>query len=422
MNAEDKNEVLVRVENVSKKFCRSLRKSLWYGVCDMAEELVPRTSRRRESESGTLYAQVEDNRPLRDEEFWAVKDVSFELRRGECLGLIGHNGAGKTTLLKMLNGLIKPDSGRITMRGRVGALISLGAGFNPILSGRENIYVNAAVLGLKKCEIDEKVEAIIDFAEIGTFVDAPVQSYSSGMQVRLGFAVATTLNPDILILDEVLAVGDMSFHAKCFKKIGEITRNAAVIFVSHDISSVSRICSIALLLQNGSTTAHGECSNVVNHYNESARRRRLEQSTIEQAESINFFSICLKTENQYSLKPTDNLSFTVKLESRHRQKAGRFLISLYHNGSVQAGQIDLSNDVHVLQEGGNEFCIEAQSLNLASGHYTVNCAIFGQDNRLSLVHAINCADFSIDGLPYYGSAYKIPAKLIQRTYSSGLDT
>jgi hypothetical protein len=220
------DEVLVRVEGVGKKFCRSLKKSLWYGVCDIAGELLPGRKRQRVAGSGLRVTSenqsaagadsrhsppvtrhsaegasglVTSHSPLvtpaadheawdddlREGEFYAVRDVSFELRRGECLGLIGHNGAGKTTLLKMLNGLIKPDRGTITMRGRVGALIALGAGFNPIMTGRENIYINGSVLGLTKKEIDAKIDEIIDFADIREFIDMSVQSYSSGMTVRL---------------------------------------------------------------------------------------------------------------------------------------------------------------------------------------------------------------------------------------------
>ena len=189
------DEVLVKVEGVSKKFCRDLKRSLWYGMKDISSELFG----------------IHQNGQLRKNEFWAVNDVNFELKRGECLGLIGHNGAGKSTLLKMLNGLIKPDKGTITMQGRIGALIELGAGFNPILTGRENIYNNGAVLGFSKKEIDEKFDAIVDFAEIDEFIDTPVQNYSSGMKVRLGFAVAAQMEPDVLIIDEVLAVGDIGF-------------------------------------------------------------------------------------------------------------------------------------------------------------------------------------------------------------------
>ena len=228
-------EVLVKVEGLSKKFCKDLKTSLWYGVKDLV--------------SGITGSQA--NRPLRDKEFWAVKDISFELRRGECLGLIGHNGAGKSTLLKILNGLINPDEGSVTMRGRVGALIELGAGFNPILTGRENIYNNGAVLGFTRKEIDAKVEEIIDFSEIKEFIDMPVQNYSSGMKVRLGFAVAAQMEPDVLIIDEVLAVGDAGFRYKCLNAIGKLMKSAAVIFVTHSMPQIYRICSDIMLMNRG---------------------------------------------------------------------------------------------------------------------------------------------------------------------------
>jgi lipopolysaccharide transport system ATP-binding protein len=238
-------QVLIKVEGVSKKFCRSLKKSLWYGVRDIIHELNLRGRNELSNQQNIFSAN------LRDDEFWAVNDVSFEVRRGECLGLIGHNGAGKTTLLKMLNGLIKPDCGRIEMQGKVGAMIALGAGFNPILTGRENVYVNASILGLAKREIDKKLPEIIDFAEIGEFIDVPVQSYSSGMQVRLGFAVATAIQPDILILDEVLAVGDTKFRQKSLNRIRSLLKRCAVIFVSHSEQDVRKIATDALLLSRG---------------------------------------------------------------------------------------------------------------------------------------------------------------------------
>jgi len=237
------SDTLIKVEGVSKKFCRSLKKSLWYGMQDLGGELLGR--------------QHGGNGALREGEFWAVSDVGFELKRGECLGLIGHNGAGKTTLLRMLNGLIKPDIGRIEVRGRVGALISLGAGFNPVLSGRENIYVNASVLGLSTRELDLKMEEIIEFSELTEFIDMPVQSYSSGMTVRLGFSIATALKPDILLLDEVLAVGDIGFQIKCGNRIREIAHDCAVIFVSHNMQYVSAFCSRAMLLGRGRVLVDG---------------------------------------------------------------------------------------------------------------------------------------------------------------------
>ena len=294
--ATNADEVLVRVEGVSKKFCRSLKRSLWYGLCDIGAELNPFRTNELQAERGselqvdgcklevpnlqqptfnsgeagplqpaTVNPQLSP--PLRDGEFWAVNDVSFELRRGECLGLIGHNGAGKTTLLKMLNGLIKPDRGRIEMNGRVGALIALGAGFNPILTGRENIYINGSVLGLSKKEIDEKIDDIVNFAEIGEFIDMPVQNYSSGMSVRLGFSIASSLSPDVLILDEVLAVGDTAFRLKCYHRISAIRKNAAVIFVSHNMSQVARICDKGITLSHGTSYFYGGIEESIAAYN-----------------------------------------------------------------------------------------------------------------------------------------------------------
>jgi len=267
------SDVLIRAEGVSKKFCLSLKKSLWYGLCDMGRELTGRRHGVAHPSSGSqlpgsgLQSPVSDA-DLRPKEFWAIHDVNFELKRGECLGLIGRNGAGKTTLLKMLNGLIKPDAGRIEMRGRVGALIALGAGFNPILTGRENIYVNASVLGISKRETDAKLDEIIDFAEIGKFIDTPVQNYSSGMVVRLGFSVASSLKPDILLADEVLAVGDAGFRAKCYRRLSVLLKaGVSVIFVSHEIVNIQRLCQTCLWLRDGQVAEYGEMEPVTSQYN-----------------------------------------------------------------------------------------------------------------------------------------------------------
>jgi lipopolysaccharide transport system ATP-binding protein len=223
---------------------------LWYGIKDIASAVGP-AHEPNSTDAGTSLP------PLRKDEFWALKDASFELERGECLGLIGHNGAGKSTLLKILNGLISPTTGTVTMRGRVAALIELNAGFNPILSGRENIYNQAALLGFTRAETRSKFDKIVDFAEIGDFLDMPVQNYSSGMRVRLGFAVAAQMEPDVLIIDEVLAVGDVAFRFKCLNAIGELMKSAAVVFVSHSMPQIFRICNQVMLLNNGNTEFTG---------------------------------------------------------------------------------------------------------------------------------------------------------------------
>ena len=244
---------VVKIEHVSKKFCRSLKRSLWYGMQDLAGELIARNGA--------------NELRLRPQEFLAVDDVSLELRRGECLGLIGPNGAGKSTLLKMLNGLIRPDAGSITIHGRVGALIELGAGFNPILSGRDNIYVNGAVLGFSKKEIDRKFDVIVDFAELGESIDSPVYSYSSGMHVRLGFAIAANLYPDVLLVDEVLAVGDSAYRLKCMRSIREkVDSGMGIILVSHQMRNIMNICSRTIWLHQGRFREEGSSNEICLNY------------------------------------------------------------------------------------------------------------------------------------------------------------
>ncbi|MFQ5416031.1 MAG: ABC transporter ATP-binding protein [Myxococcota bacterium] len=243
---------LIRVDGVHKKFCRNLKRSLWYGLTDLAHEATG--GRRRLDE-------------LRTGEFWVLRDISFELGRGESLGLIGANGAGKTTLLRMLCGLIRPDAGRIAVRGRMQALIALGAGFNPILSGRENITVSGAVLGIPRAEIERKLDEIIDFSGIEEFIDAPVQSYSSGMAVRLGFSVAIHMSPDILLVDEVLAVGDLAFRTKCSQKLGELKdRGVPWILVSHDMGTIRNQTSRVLVLERGRCVFAGPPHEAISRY------------------------------------------------------------------------------------------------------------------------------------------------------------
>lgn len=229
------NEALIKVEGIAKKYCRDFKRSMWYGLLDISDEFLCRDT----------------NDQLREKEFWAVREVSFELRRGECMGLIGRNGSGKSSVLKMLNGLVKPNKGRIEMRGRVGAMIQLGAGFNPLLSGRENIYVNGAILGFTKREIDRKFDEIVAFAEMEDYLDMPVYNYSSGMFVKLGFSVSAHLEPDILLIDEVLSVGDIGFRQKCINKMEGLLESCAIVFVSHSVPQITRICNKLLVLDKG---------------------------------------------------------------------------------------------------------------------------------------------------------------------------
>lgn len=231
------SDVLIKAEGVSKKFSSKLKTSMKYGIIDIAKDFIGVPSH---------------SDKLRPNEFWGVQDVSFKVRRGECLGLIGPNGSGKSTLLKMLNGIMMPDKGSIEINGGVGALIEVGAGFHPLLTGRENIYINGSIMGLSKKEIDQKFDSILEFAELGDFIDTPVSYYSSGMYVRLGFAIAVHLQPDILLVDEILAVGDAGFQRKCLKKIKDYIRNGGcVILVTHNILHVHSISSACIVLDHG---------------------------------------------------------------------------------------------------------------------------------------------------------------------------
>jgi ABC-type polysaccharide/polyol phosphate transport system, ATPase component len=254
MQSSHKTDLLLSVEDLSKKFCRSLRRSLFYGLRDVATESLGR--QRKSSE-------------LRTGEFWALKSVSFDLRRGESLGLVGSNGAGKTTLLRVISGLIKPDTGVVRVRARVAPLIALGAGFSPVLTGRENVYVNMSILGLPKKTIDERFDEVLDFAAIGEAIDAPVQTYSSGMVARLGFACAVFADADILLIDEVLAVGDMKFRMKCYRRLAKLREEGtSFILVSHNAHSILSICDSALYLSAGELVMVDEPRVVMSRYEE----------------------------------------------------------------------------------------------------------------------------------------------------------
>ena len=206
-------------------------------------------------------------RRQKSEEFWALRDVSFEVKRGETLGVIGHNGAGKSTLLKILSRITPPTEGQARLRGRVGALLEVGTGFHPELTGRENVFLNGAILDMKRQEIQRRFDEIVEFADIGPFIDTPVKRYSSGMQLRLAFSVAAHLEPEILIVDEVLSVGDLAFQQKCLGRMEAASREGrTVVFISHSLPAVVNLCNRAILLSQGRVAASGKVGEVVDAY------------------------------------------------------------------------------------------------------------------------------------------------------------
>ncbi|MCG2712871.1 MAG: ABC transporter ATP-binding protein [Candidatus Omnitrophica bacterium] len=201
--------------------------------------------------------------------FWALDNINLNIRQGETLGIIGPNGAGKTTMLKLISGILRPNIGSINVNGRISSLIEIGAGFHPDLTGRENIYLNGSIMGMGRKEITSKFDSIVDFAGIEEFIDTPVKRYSSGMYVRLGFSVAIHTDPDILLVDEVLAVGDMSFQIKCVKKINELKKNnATILFISHNLATVAEICNKTIFLNKGRIEFHGDTSSAIDKYHQ----------------------------------------------------------------------------------------------------------------------------------------------------------
>ncbi len=250
----------IEVTGISKRFCRDLKRSLLYGVQDIGREFVGMPPRIGE---------------LKKNEFWALQDVGFELPRGAAMGLVGTNGSGKTTLMRIIAGIIKPTTGQVTVRGRLAPLLALGAGFNSILTGRENIYTNMSILGLTKEEIDAKFDEVVAYSEIEYALDAPVQTYSSGMTARLGFACAIHTQPDILLMDEVLAVGDMQFREKCIKTLQRLrNEGTSFIIVHHFPDILLAVCDTAMYVSGGQRVAFGKAAEVLETYEEDLHAKR----------------------------------------------------------------------------------------------------------------------------------------------------
>jgi lipopolysaccharide transport system ATP-binding protein len=248
------DDLAISARGLSKKYCADLRRSLRYGATDIFRELTLRRTSTSE---------------LRLGEFWAVGDASFDLAPQQALGIVGRNGAGKSTLLRMLAGVTKPDAGEVRIRGRVGSLLSLGAGFNLMLTGRENILIEGAALGMSRQRVSSLLDDIIDFSELGSFIDSPVHTYSSGMRMRLGFSIASSLDVDILLLDEVLIVGDINFRRKSVEHIKRfLADGGSLVFASHEMYLIQAMCTEALHLQAGGVRAQGDVIETLTSYYE----------------------------------------------------------------------------------------------------------------------------------------------------------
>lgn len=258
------SDVVIKVESVSKQYRLGS-----VGTGTLSHDLNRFWASIRGKDDPYLRIGDSNDRTLKgnSEYVWALQDISFEVKQGEILGIIGRNGAGKSTLLKILSQITRPTKGSVKMKGRVGSLLEVGTGFHPDLTGRENLYINGAILGMRRGEINRKLDEIIDFAGVERYIDTPVKRYSSGMLVRLGFAVAAHLEPEILIVDEVLAVGDMSFQKKCLGKMEDVSKQGrTVLFVSHNLGTLSSLCQKGLLIQKGKLILEDKIKNVIDNY------------------------------------------------------------------------------------------------------------------------------------------------------------
>lgn len=381
-------ETTIVCDGVYKKFARDLKKSLRYGIEDSFSEF--------------RYALGKRPIPkLRDTEFWALQDVSFELKRGDSFALMGENGSGKTTMLKVLNGLLKPDAGYVSLKGRVGALISLGAGFNPVLTGRENLYVNGAVLGFSRRDIEARFDEIVDFAGLAHAIDAPVQTYSSGMQVRLGFSIATCMDPDVLLIDEVLAVGDFNFRARCYGRLSKLMDQTTIMFVSHSAQQVTRICSKGIFLKNGEVASQGDVASVLLDYNRSSAPKTkfrvvydgdlvLEEARLSDKE----------------LKFGGELNLRIIVNSRREYKDCfiRILIRKADEEVVGEWNSELHGRNFDLCTGLSEHQFPMEGLRLHDGIYRLTFFVMAKDRITHLINATNVETFESNGLCYGGVA------------------
>ena len=319
------------------------------------------------------------------ERFWALREVSFAVAPGQMLGVVGQNGAGKSTLLQILSGVVSPDQGKVLLRGRMGALLDLGAGFHPDLTGRENLYVSAIVAGLTRREAERQFDAILSFAELEAFIDNPVRTYSTGMQMRLAFAVAIHTQPDVLLVDEFLSVGDLAFQAKCLERIAQLKGDGcAVVLISHNIEQIQLLCDQAIWLEQGAIRAYGEPNSIASQFTGVMELQHQTQEFRSYSRRVELTALRLWTDR--GLPATEIQSgdpLTIELDYLAHQSFETVIFSI--SISDEAGQIYFNTNTETpglritLQPGGGKIQLQLERLDLRGGVYGVNAGIFAAD-------------------------------------------
>lgn len=411
------SNIAIQVEGLAKRY-RIGERSRHQRLGGALTQAVAAPFRRLRGPARTAALSVNGSGPANGHDgpghIWALKDVSFQVKHGEVVGVIGRNGAGKSTLFRVLARITEPTRGRAELRGRVAALLEVGTGFHPELSGRDNVYLSGAILGMRRAEIVRKFDQIIGFAEVEDFVDTPVKHYSSGMYVRLAFAVAAHLEPEILLVDEVLAVGDAAFQKKCLRKMSEVAREGrTVVIVSHSIPIVENLCGSALLLERGRIVGAGETRSVVRRYLASSGVSGASAdlgSTRERSGSgeVRFSLIEIRGldgERLSSVRSGDGFVIALKFECREAVRRPVFVVSIHTPTGVRVFSVQTSEvNLHVPEiTGDGRIELELRRVNLMQGNYFVHIGVGDESNPTRYDDVADALELNVEGADVYGS-------------------
>lgn len=406
---------IIKVENLGKKYIISHQPERYKVLRDVFTNQAKSIGRK-------LLNQEKRNYDLLKEEFWALKDISFEIQQGDRVGIIGRNGAGKSTLLKILSRITEPTTGKITIKGRVASLLEVGTGFHPELTGRENIYMNGAILGMTKVEIKKKFDEIVDFAEVEKFLDTPVKRYSSGMYVRLAFAVAAHLEPDILVVDEVLAVGDAAFQKKCLGKMEDVAgkEGQTVLFVSHQMAAIQSLCKKAIWLNQGQLVIQDETETVINQYitkSITTSKSSLPERKDRKGDGKIRFTL-VKFQNNKGEDVTyfysgQNIKIIIFFVNKFQEKIRNLSIAVGIDNQLGERITNLSTEVRgssfdEVDVNTKSIIIEIDKLPLTPGRYGLT--IFSTVNGLVADWIQSAAFFEVEGGDFYGTG-KLPPSI-----------
>lgn len=410
-------DIILKVENVGKQYRLGL-----VGTGTLSHDLNRWWSKIRGKEDPYLKVGESNVRSEKGESdyVWAIKNINFEVNRGEVLGIIGKNGAGKSTLLKILSRVTSPTTGEIKTKGRIASLLEVGTGFHPEMTGRENIYLNGAILGMTKSEISSKIDEIIDFSGCLRYVDTPVKRYSSGMRVRLAFAVAAFLEPDILVVDEVLAVGDAEFQKKAIGKMQDISNSdgRTVLFVSHNMESMARLCKRGILLNNGEIDFSGNIDDVIEHYlrNNLDFKNTYTEENLDAncyVKTVSLVNNKGEATNNFKFNEKINLNFDVYNEQTDNKDYNLAFAIVNSNDMVVLSSSFKDAHVFNIDEGRNKFKVSISGSLLNKGDYKVRL-FFSDSTTHKNIQRVDCLGFKINENGFYKNAQFRKAVIIPK--------